>query len=44
MRSLIEEHMAEAPSHRANPIALPIDGRKSDAINNLYALPVMRRH
>jgi D-alanyl-D-alanine carboxypeptidase len=40
MRSLIEEHMAD----RANPIALPIDGRKSDAIKNLYALPVVRRH
>src|SRR5262249_14571792 len=34
MRSLIEEHMAEDSSHRASPIAVPIDGRKSDAIEN----------
>jgi D-alanyl-D-alanine carboxypeptidase len=34
MRSLIEEHMAETSSHRASPIALPIDGRKSDAFKN----------
>ena len=44
MRSLIEEHMAEPSSDRASPIALPIDGRKSDAIKTLYALPVVRRH
>jgi D-alanyl-D-alanine carboxypeptidase len=44
MRSLIEENMADASSHRASPIALPIDERKSDAIKNLYALPVVRRH